>query len=231
MVGALVRAVALSEPDPARTVRSVTAHLMEPALAAVHAIEVEAIRRGSAMSTWRAVLRSADGDVVAELVAIAGAARAFADDVPGPWGVASRPEAPAPDLVPRMPAGAPFPVFTQHLDMRPVAGIPLAGGPAECVGWVGYDEPVAPTAAALLALVDGWWPASLALLPAMPRIATVAFAATLLADPAGVDLDDVLLHHSFVTGALGGYTSEHRRLWSPQGDLLVDNVQTIVVGS
>jgi hypothetical protein len=31
--------------------------------------------------------------------------------------------------------------------------------------------------------------------------------------------------------AADGYTSEHRRLWSAQGLLLVDNVQTIVVGS
>jgi hypothetical protein len=43
--------------------------------------------------------------------------------------------------------------------------------------------------------------------------------------------DEVVLHHSFLTSARDGYTSEHRRLWSSRGELLVDNVQTIVVGS
>jgi hypothetical protein len=65
----------------------------------------------------------------------------------------------------------------------------------------------------------------------MPPIATVSFTASLLADPAQVRADEVVLHHSFLTSAADGYTSEHRRLWSADGRLLVDNVQTIVVGS
>ena len=229
-MGALVRAVQQCEQDAARVVRTVTAHIMAPALVGEHRIEVEPLRIGGAMSTWRAVLTDADGAPVADAVVIAGSARAFAEAVPGDWGVAQPPVAPEAGAVPRLPGGPPFPVFTQHLDMRPVSGLPLGGGSAESVGWVGYGLPVPMDAAALVALVDAWWPASLPILPEMPRIATVSFTATLLADPATVT-DGVVLHHSFLTSARDGYTSEHRRLWSAGGELLVDNVQTIVIGS
>jgi hypothetical protein len=230
VVGALVRAVERTEPDPQRPVRTVTAHIMAPALVGRHAITVEPLRIGGAMSTWRAVLTDAAGAPVADAVVIAGADRAFASSVPGEWGVAVPPAVPEAGAVARMPGGPPFPVFTRHLDMRPVTGLPLGGGPAESVGWVGYDVPVPMDAAALVALIDAWWPASLSLLHEMPRIATVSFTATLLADPTSVT-DEVVLHHSFLTSARDGFTSEHRRLWSSRGELLVDNVQTIVVGS
>ena len=226
-----MRAVEATETDAARRVRSVTAHIMAPALVGPHVIAVEALRIGSAMSTWRAALTDAAGSAIAELVAVAGAPRAFAESVPGPWGVAVPPSARPPGEVPRIPGGPPFPLFTRHLDMRPVSGLPLSGGPAESIGWLGYDAGTVPSAASLLALVDGWYPASLPLLQAMPPIGTVSFTAALLADPASVRPDEVVLHHSFLTSASDGYTSEHRRLWSQQGDLLVDNVQTIVVGS
>ena len=226
-----MRAVEATETDPSRRVRSVTAHIMAPALVGPHAIAVEPLRIGSAMSTWRATLTEAAGAPIAELVAVAGAPRSFAASVPGPWGVAVAPRAPSSEDVPRVPGGPPFPVFTRHLDMRPVSGLPLSGGPAESIGWLGYDAATRPSAASLLALVDGWYPASLPLLETMPPIGTVSFTAALLADPESVRSDEVLLHHSFLTSASDGYTSEHRRLWSPQGYLLVDNVQTIVVGS
>ena len=227
----MVRAVQATEPDAERQVRSVTSHIMAPARVGSHTIAVEPLRIGSAMSTWRATLTDAEGGFVADMVAVVGAARAFAASVPGLWGVAVPPNAPPADQVPRVPGGPPFPVFTQHLDMRPFTGLPLSGGPAESIGWVGYDLPTEPDAAALLALVDGWYPASLPLLDTMPPIATVSFTASLLADPAQVRADEVVLHHSFLTSAADGYTSEHRRLWSADGRLLVDNVQTIVVGS
>jgi hypothetical protein len=211
-------------------VRNVTAHIMAPAVVGGHAIEVEPLRVGSAMSTWRAVLTDSGGAPVADAVVITGAERTFARSVPGPWGTVAPPAAPSADEVPRVPGGPPLPVFTHHLDMRPSAGLPLGGGPAETIGWVGYDTPVSWDDAALVSLVDAWWPASLPLLSEMPRIATVSFTASLLADPAQVT-EDRLLHHSFLTSAHDGYSSEHRRLWSAQGELLVDNVQTIVVGS
>ena len=65
----------------------------------------------------------------------------------------------------------------------------------------------------------------------MPRVATVDFSAAVLVDPASIAPDALLLHHSFVSAAADGFTREHRRLWTADGRLAVDNVQTIVIGS
>ncbi len=57
------------------------------------------------------------------------------------------------------------------------------------------------------------------------------FTANLLVDPATVADGDLLLHESFVTAAADGFASEHRRLWTPDGRLAVDNLQTMVIGA
>jgi hypothetical protein len=206
--------------------------MMAPAVTGRYDIEVRPARIGSAMSTWSATATGDDGSVVAAITAILGSPRTSDPDHDHPtWGVATPPAAPdAADVAP-VPLGPPFPVFTQHLDLRPVLGLPQSGGPAESIGWVDYAVPTPVTAASLLALVDGWWPASLALLSATPRVATVNFTANLLVDPGSLVDGGPYLFHSFVTAAHEGFTSEHRRLWTADGRLVVDNLQTIVVGS
>ncbi len=79
--------------------------------------------------------------------------------------------------------------------------------------------------------MDAWWPASLPMLAEMPRVATVNFTANLLVDPATVGAGEMLLHESFVTAAADGFASEHRRLWTADGRLAVDNLQAMVIGS
>jgi hypothetical protein len=120
------------------------------------------------------------------------------------------------------------PTFMQHADMRPVLGIPGAGAQPETFGWIGLRQPVPMDAAALVALVDAWWPAGLVGLTSMRPIATVSFAANLVMDPIDVP-SGPLLHHSFVTGVAEGFTSEVRRLWTADGRLVVDNLQSIVL--
>lgn len=231
VVAALVRAAEATEPDPARTVRSISAQLVAPAVVGEHRVSVRAIRVGSAMSTWGLHLEDDQGQTAAEAVIITGSPRTRDADDHHRWGSIAMPDAPAADGVARVPGGPPFPVFTQHAEIRPITGLPFAGGPAESMGWIGYDVPPTPSAAALLALVDAWWPASLPLLTAMPRVATVSFAANLLADPASIAHGALLLSHSFVSAASEGFTSEQRRLWTADGRLVVDNLQSIVIGA
>jgi hypothetical protein len=230
-VGAMLRAVESAEPDPSRSVRSISAQLMAPAVVGPHHITVSPIRQGSAMSTWGIDLTDEGGDAVARAVVITGHARTADTSGHETWGTLRRPEVPSACDVARLPSGPPFPVFVQHCDVRPISGLPMSGGPAETLGWTGYAAPPEVSAASLLALVDAWWPASLPLLAQMPRIATVNFTASLLVSPSTVPRGELLLHHSFVAGAHDGFTSEHRRLWTADGRLAVDNVQTIVVGS
>lgn len=231
VVAALVRAVVASEEDAHRTVRSISVQLMAPARVGPHVIETRIIRSGSAMSTWSAVVHDGSGAVVASMVAIAGAPRGVVRTHAGlDWGTVSAPIAPPADSLERAPSGPPLPAFMQHLDFRPVSGIPFTGEPAASVGWLGLVEPPLPSAVVLLALVDAWWPASLPMLEEMPRVATVNFMANLLVDPATVRPGELLLQQSFVTAAQEGFASEHRQLWTMDGRLAVDNLQTMVVG-
>ncbi len=231
MVAALVRAVIASEADPQWTVRTVSVQMMAPAMVGPHVIETRIVRRGSAMSTWSAVVHDESGAVVASLVAILGASRGAVRIHDGlDWGTVTAPVVPAAGSLERAPIGPPMPVFMQHLDFRPVSGIPFTGQPAAAVGWLGLVEPPSPSAVLLLALVDAWWPASLPMLAEMPRIATVNFTANLLVDPATVRTGEPLLLDSFVTSAQAGFASEHRRLWTGDGRLAVDNLQTVVIG-
>jgi hypothetical protein len=231
VAGALVQAVTLSEPDAARRVRAVSAQLVAPAVVGAHRIEVACLRRGSATSTWTTVLTDGEDRLVATLTAILGTGRDL-DDAPdvASWRMAPMPDLPALDLVPELPLGPPLgPVFARRLRMHPVSGVPTMGGPPETAGWVGYRVPPIPSAAALIALVDAWWPASLPAMPKMRPVATITIAANLMVDPADVGFDQMLVHHGFVSAAQDGYISETRRLWTADGRLAVENLQSIVV--
>jgi hypothetical protein len=229
VVGALLRAVEASEPEDGRSVRSIAAHLVAPAIVGPHRIETTLVRRGSAVTTWQARLTDGSGSVVATATVLLGASRSLADAPDASaWSMLVPPAAPGPDAVPRLEFGPPLgPAFFQHLDARVVTGILGGSGLPEAVGWIDYVRPFAPTAASLLALVDGWWPASLNAMPAWRPIATISFAANLVIDPSTVT--GPLLHHSLVTAAADGYTSEHRRLWTSDGRLAVDNLQSIAI--
>lgn len=230
VVGALIRAVEATEPDSARIIRSIAANLVAPAVVGEHRVQVRPVRRGSAVSTWTATVTDAAGTGVATASVLLGAPRSLADDPDfGAWSMLEPPPAPAPDAVPALDLGSHGPKFLQHLSPRLVTGIPGQGGLPEAVGWIDYARPVVPSSASVLALVDAWWPASLAALDGMRPVATISFAANLLVDPTTLAAGEPLLHHSLVSGATEGYTSEHRRLWTADGRLAVDNLQSIVL--
>ena len=232
VVGALARSVLDAEPDSGRTLRSVSAQISAPAVVGRHHIQVRLVRRGRSMSTWSATLHDEQDRAVASLVAILGTARgADAPEALARWGRARPPLAPPAGDVPAVAVEPPFgPVFGRHCSFRPVSGTPLGGGAAESVGWVDFAAPTTRTAISLIALVDAWWSASLAALTELRLFGTVNFMANLLLDPATVPADEPLLQHSFVSAAHEGFVSEHRRLWTADGRLVVDNLQTIVVG-
>jgi hypothetical protein len=232
VIAALVRSVIASEEDARRTVRSISVQMMGPALVGPHVIDTRLVRRGSSMSTWSALAHDHTGAVVTSMVAILGAPRAEVRTQEGlGWGTVSAPVVPPADSLERAPSGPPYPTFMQHFDFRPVTGMPFSGEQAASDGWLRLVQSPSPSAVLLLALVDAWWPATLSILAEMPPMATVNFTANLVVDPATVRPGEPLLHQSFVTAAADGFASEHRRLWTPDGRLAVDNLQTIVIGS
>lgn len=230
VVGAMIRAVQATEPDADRVVRSIAANLVAPAVVGDHEVRVTPVRRGSAVSTWTVTVTDAEGAGVATASVLLGAPRSL-EDAPDfeSWSILEAPQAPAPNGVPVLDLGTHGPTFLQHLAPRVVTGIPGQRGLPEAVGWIDYARPVTPSSASVLALVDAWWPASLAALDRMRPVATISFAANLLVDPRTLVAGEPLLHHSLVSGATEGYTSEHRRLWTADGRLAVDNLQSIVL--
>lgn len=227
VVGAMVRALTLLDPAP---IRSVSIQMSTPAFVGAHAVEASVLRRGTSMTTWQATITSAEGVLVASMVAIVGPARSSAGES-GAWGQAGAPGLPPVDEVAPLPPGLEgFPRFMERCEFRVVEGIPLSGAPARCSGWVRLRDAPAPAAAWLIGLVDAWWPASMPAFEVLRRIATVNFTANLLVDPASLDPATPLAYTASVAAAADGYTSEHRALWTPDGRLAVDNLQTIVVG-
>ena len=122
-----------------------------------------------------------------------------------------------------------MPTFLQHLEMRPVQGLPLQGGQAHCLGSVRLADQGDWDMSHLLAVVDAWWPTALTALPTMRPLATVSYAAHVLVDPSTIPSEKPLIYESTMAGAQGGFTTETRRLWTLDGRLAVENLQSIVV--
>ena len=230
IVGALINAITDSEPDRRRWVRSVSAELVAPAMVGEHTIVTVRHRQGSGLSTWNATATNADGELVARLTAVLAASRRSAEDVDyAAWGMTKAPAAPPAADVAAADTKDFGPEFTQHLDVRPVSGMAYSGGAAEVLGYVRLAAPVPHTAASLIGLVDGWWPATIVSLNRFRPLATVNFSANLMVDPTSIEADEPLLHHGFASGADAGFTSEQRRLWTGDGRLVVDNLQSIAL--
>lgn len=231
VIGALLRAVDATQGSQGRSIRTVSAHLVAPVPAGPVAVTTALVRRGSSMSTWSAELAEADGAVLAHAMVIAGDPRApDLDDHLASHQLAAMPAADAWQQCPVIPIGPPMgPAFAAHLQFRPITGLPLSKGPARILGWIGFGDDVPWTAARLLGLVDAYWPAVYATLPAMRPVATVSFSAHLLVDPASLDPAGPLLFESQLAAATDGFTTETRRLWSAEGRLVVENFQSIVV--
>lgn len=230
-VGAMVAAVRQAEVDSKRRIRSVSLQLAAPVMVGEHHVAVTPLRAGKAMTTWDVVIRNNEDGFVAGGTIITGAPRPSLDAFDeSAWSPLTPPTAPPWNSVPAVPTPPPFPTFTQHCEYRPIAGVPLQGGPAETLGWVNYRSPIEWDEAALIALADAWYTVTLVPLSQLLPVGTINFSANLLIDPATLTPGEPLLHHGLVTGSQDGYASEQRRLWTSDGRLAVDNLQSVAVG-
>lgn len=236
VIAAQVKAVeALQrEVDPLRRVRNTTAHMFGALPSGRASLHVECLRAGSAMTTWQVRLTGSDGVLASQAVIISGAARDVTEG--DRWGVGTMPAVPPWNDLPDIPVRPPFgPEFGAHFSYRAATGIPGSAGDPAAVGWI---APVPAhgwtrwSAATLLGIVDAWWPATYVAAAAFTEVrpmATVSFSAHLLVEPDSVDADEPLAFESWVSDAEDGFTSETRRLWTPDGRLAVENHQAIVI--
>jgi hypothetical protein len=63
----------------------------------------------------------------------------------------------------------------------------------------------------------------------MRPMATVNFTAHLLMNPESLPAEQPLIFESFLLGADAGFTSETRRLWTGDGRLVLENLQSIAL--
>jgi hypothetical protein len=231
VVAAHVNAVEAEQAamDGSRRIRNISAHMFGPLPPGAATVTATCLRAGSAMTTWQVAITGSDGQLASQAVVIAGVPRPVESNER--WGTARMPELPLWHGVPSAPVRPPIgPEFGAHFEYRPVSGIPGAQGEPHALGWlapVGEDH--AWTAGTTLGIVDAWWPASYVSMAAVRPMGTVAFSAHLLVDPSTIDADQPLAYEAWVSGTDDGFTSETRRLWSPDGRLVVENHQAIVV--
>lgn len=231
VAGGIVRALLAHEPDPERSLRSLTIQMFGPLPPGPARVRVSGLRIGSGMSTWAVDVVDADDQPVAHGAAITGGRRTtdLADELRS-WGTATPPELPSWQEVEPVPAGIEgLPVFMDRLELRIAAGLPLSGPPARSAGYLRFPDQGAWDAEQLLGLVDAWYPTVLTALGSPRPLATVCFSAHLLVDPATLPPGEPLGFDSTLSAGADGYTSELRRLWAPDGRLAVENHQSIVV--
>ncbi|MBK9032786.1 MAG: thioesterase family protein [Myxococcales bacterium] len=230
VIGALARAMAACEPEPARALRSLTAELCAPMLTGATTIAVTALRRGRGITYLEARARQGDA-VIARASGLFGAARP-------PTTLRLTPTPPtlaAFDTVAVAPLGqAPSPRFTACYEFRTLGPPPFAAAAEPtAAGWLRERGVIAAPrpldAADVIGLLDAWWPCAL-VVEATPRpMATVAFTAELLVDPASLDPAAPFAYVAHLAGGVDGYSVELRHLW--QGDRLVAlNQQTFAAG-
>lgn len=221
VIGAMARAMEAVEPDATRRLRSISAELCGPMLVGRTELTVAVLRRGRG-TTYVAALAMQGGEVIARANVLFGGPRPPA---------AARVDAPPPALppfaeVPIAPMGGPpSPRFTAHFEFRPTGPWPFSGAREPvAAGWLRERGAIADPTAALdaadvLGLLDAWWPCALVVEPGPRAMATVAFTAQLLVDPAALDAAQPFAYRAHLAGEADGYSVELRHLW--QGDRLV----------
>ncbi|MEZ5114824.1 MAG: thioesterase family protein [Candidatus Nanopelagicales bacterium] len=240
-VAAAVRAVErqAADADPGTRLRSMSVEILAPVPVGDTAVTVTALRRGSSVAAYDVAVRADAAPTPDAPVLVHAAVTRGADRVPdldlrsAPWGPPPAPVSPSWADVPVVPVEAPFgPVFGQHVEFRPVSGLPLQGRPEDVLAWVRFrdrDESRPYDEAQVAALADAAWPVTLVALATMRPLVTLTFTLDLLVDPATLDPRQPLLHHGRLVAGDAGYLVEIRQLWAPDGRLVTHNVQTMAI--
>ena len=245
LVGTAVRAAEaadLREGEDAspRQVREVSVDMLGPVPAGDVPVRVTSLRQGSGTSAWRVEFMatpdrggSADppgyGDVLASASVVLGQPRA-ADITARRDHRLEMPASPPWRDVALAPLGPPVaPVFTQHLEFRPLSGFPYQGRESDVECWVRFPQSDPCDAALALGMVDALWPAVLTAFAEVRPVATLTFAASMLVDPATLDPDEPLLHRGRLVAVRDGYATETRELWTADGRLAVLNTQVMAI--
>ena len=229
VLGAIMEAMTVREPDAARTARAFSGDICGPALTTETRIVSRVLRRGNNQTNVSATLEQ-DGAVIAQASCVLALPRKISTPPPLRMDPPSR----VPYEEARIaPVGPPLgPRFAQHYEYRPTGGLPFsAGSDAVVLGWVKERVPLERmTAAALLGRLDAYWPAIYTIESAPRPIATVSFLAEILCDPSTLDPSLPLFYRARVVAEAGGYFVEMRELWSGDTPVALNQQSMAMLG-
>lgn len=222
----MLEAALRAEPD-LPPLRSALVSFVGPVGAQVE-IRAERLRQGRNV-TQMDVRAHCEGQVVATGGFAFGATRDSEMNVPHP-----APDAPAPEtLSPLYPPGTEsfLPPFISNFEMRPIEGnLPGSGADRGYMrAWVRHRDPAAWNGTVpLLCLGDILPPAIFPMLPRMAPNSSLTWMFNLL-NPAARTRDGWWQAETALTAGTGGYSSQVMRMWSSDGELVVDGMQSVVV--
>lgn len=228
LVAAIMQAHLQRSLGGERPLRSANIIFVGPATPGEVTLRSELIRSGK--SVLQAECRAIqNGAVVGLLTACFGGARESQLHIP----TAPAPNFQAPDgcrALPYIPGITPE--FTQHFDFRWDRGdLPFTGGTsAEIAGWMRLREPATDTnAAVVMALIDAWPPTVIGLFKTVAPISTLSWSMEFLAPTRAFAADGWWQYLADTDTARDGYVHAHSSLWSPAGELVAINRQTVTV--
>ncbi|MDZ4386889.1 MAG: thioesterase family protein [Moraxellaceae bacterium] len=211
-----------------RPLRSLSINFVGPATAGNIDLDSQLLRSGKSASQAHCIARQNDQAVAAMLCA-------FAEDRPSEIHVLA-PQAPAfaaPDTLPVLPyIPGITPEFTQQFEFRWADGdLPFTGSAsADIGGWVRFrDPPNTLTAAAIVALVDAWPPATASQFRQPAAISTMSWTLELVAPLANLNAGDWWQYQAKTDFAKNGYAHIAATLWSSSGQLIAISRQTVAL--
>jgi acyl-CoA thioesterase len=221
----LLRAIQKSEPDRARTPRSLIGELAGPVVSGEAEIVVTVLRRGANQSNIRADLRQ-NGEVLAFASAVLSSPRVVGIPnhipkvTPPPIGDATV-----------VPIEGPLPKFTKNFIYSINEGVPFTGSEAPVVSaWIRTREvPAAIDHPLLVGYLDAYWPAFFPVITTPRPIATIAFTAEFMCDPRSLDPAAHYHYRGRTVSDHEGFQLELRDLYDAHGTLIASNQQTFVV--
>jgi hypothetical protein len=223
VLGYLVKAMELHEALPGRRARAFAGDVLSAVLPGPVVVRVRTLRQGKHQSNVQATLEQ-EGQIVATGSAVMSATR--------PSGMAPFAQMTAPGLgeqpVILAPAG---PHFDELYELRSHCHVPFtrAGEPSIEGTLAERGERSAPfDAAAITALLDGWWPVLLQTFDRHRTMATVAFTAQYLLDPVSLPRDARFAMRARAVAGREGFVVELRELWCG-AELVALNQQTMAL--
>jgi acyl-CoA thioesterase len=228
LIGAILLQHCLQTLNIQRPLRSLSINFVGPAAAGPIDLDSQLLRSGKSASQAHCIARQNDQAVAAML-------GAFADDRPSEIKVAA-PPAPtfaAPDTLPALPYIAGItPEFTQQFEFRWANGdLPFTGSASANIGgWVRFREPPAAlTAAAIVALVDAWPPATASQFRQPAAISTMSWTLELVTELDELNAGDWWQYQADTEFAQNGYAHIAAKLWSSNGQLVAISRQTVAL--